>query len=67
MGKNFKQHLASMESGLEQINNVIANTKERIKFERAIKNKEIQIERIDFFKRGYNLAYNEINSQQKLI
>lgn len=56
-----------MESGLEQIENVIKNTKERVKFERAIKNKEIQIERIDFFKRGYNIAYNEINSQQKLL
>lgn len=66
MGKNFKQALSDLDSGLAQINNKIASSTDRRIFEKALKNKDIQEARIDFFKRGYHLAYKEIHNQEKL-
>lgn len=66
MKKDFKQHLKDLESELNKIKSIIRNTKERRKYEKALKNKDIQEVRIDFFKRGYNLAYKEIKNQKKI-
>lgn len=67
MRKNFDQELASLKGGLVQINNVLKTpTTNRRKHERAILNREIQIARIDFFIRGYNLCKKELKPQEKL-
>ncbi len=66
MTKNYEEILASLKDGLKQINKVLRDTSLRRLYNRAFKNKEIQEERIEFFKMGYNLCRREINSQDKL-
>lgn len=66
MKKDFKQYQRDLQSGLDSINNVIKTTMDRKKYEKAKKNKNVQEARIDFFKRGYNIAYKEIRDQKKI-
>ena len=63
---NFKQELASLRSGLDQLDIIIKETKSRAKMNKALKTREIQIERIAWFAKGYHLKEEEIKSQEKL-
>ena len=64
--KYFKEELESLRSGLASLNKLARETTERRIFEKAIKNIEIQKERIEWFNRGYNLCEKEIAEQRKL-
>ncbi|HUS49121.1 MAG TPA: hypothetical protein VMZ91_03095 [Candidatus Paceibacterota bacterium] len=67
MNKNLRQEIADLRAGLVAIQNILKNPKtNRMKYEKAIINEEIQIARIDFFIKGYNLCSKEINAQRKL-
>ncbi len=68
MTKNYNEELADLNNGLIAINKIINSSgNTRLKRERAIKSKDIQEARIDFFKRGYNFYKRELNNQQKLL
>lgn len=66
MGKNFKQELADLESGLVSLQNTIKEAKDRRKYNRALILVEVQEARIDFFKKGYNMRNRELKEQQAL-
>ena len=67
MGKDFKQHITDLESGLATIKRFLTDPKTNTsKRKRALENLEIQQARIEFFKKGYNLCKKEIESQEML-
>ena len=66
MNKDYKQHLADLQSGLAQIKKVIKETKDLKKYQKAKLSKDIQEARIEFFKIGYNLRNRELKEQIEL-
>ena len=62
----FSQEIQSLRSALNDLNKIIKNPSSRLIYLKAQKNKEIQLERIEWFARGYYLKEKEIKSQEKL-
>ena len=66
VSKLFIQEVQSLESGVNELEGVIRNCKDRITSNKAVRNLEIQKERIRWLKQGYRFCLKEINSQEKL-
>lgn len=66
MSKDFEQQLQDLEDGIKQIDNIIKEPKTFRAYERAKQTREIQVARIEFFKKGYKLCQKEIKSQKSL-
>ncbi len=66
MKTNYNQHLADLKSGLAKLDNIIKKPETSRQLEKALKLRDVQEARIDFFKRGYNFRNRELREQTKL-
>jgi len=66
MSKEYKQQLRDLQNGLISLNNIINESKDITAKSKAERAKELQVERILFFKLGYNSCKRELKSQRSL-
>lgn len=67
MSNNFKQAITDLENGLASINKVAKDPKVKAyNRNKATIQRDLQIERIVYFRKGYNFARKELKNQLQL-